>query len=136
MSHLRSPRLGVLVLLAGFSAMPAAGPFRAELYEDLSAGWRDTLSFEGLTPAMSWDSPAIGAVHVPGKLSPAGLTMYRAKPFALRILGESELAPGEYEFTLRSRTYARFYLDGQLTLQSEPPKPKKLTAEEIAAQEA
>src|SRR5262245_575750 len=136
MAPSRTPRLGLLVLFAGLSATPATGPFRAELYEDLPTAWRDTWSFEGLTPAITWDTPAMSAFHVPGKLSPSGLTMYRAKPFALRISGEVELAPGEYEFTLRSRIYARFYVDSQLILEAEPPKPKKLTSEEIAAQEA
>src|SRR5262249_7047490 len=40
------------------------------------------------------------------------------------------------EFHLRSRMYARLYLNDRLLLESEPPKPKPPTADEIAAKEA
>jgi hypothetical protein len=89
-----------------------------------------------MQPATSWNSSLFGLASVPEKLSPIGLSMFRTKPFAVRMEGETELPSGVYDFTLRSRMYARLYVDGKLVLQSEPPKEKKLTAEEIAAQEA
>ena len=110
--------------------------FQAELYEDLPDDWREAWSFEGLQPAMTWTSPDLGQIFLPGKLSPIGRTMHRARPFALRTHGQVELLAGEYEFQLRSLSHARFFVDDELVLASEPPKPKKLTPEEIAAKEA
>src|SRR5881628_3777550 len=101
---------GTLVLWVGLSgegAGSAAQPFQVELFEDLAEGWRNAWSFEGMSPAMSWTRLILGITRVPGKLSPAGLTMHRIRPFAVRIQGTTDLPAGEYEFTLRSRMYAR-----------------------------
>ena len=65
--------------------------FQAELYEDLPDDWREAWSFEGLQPAMTWTSHDLGQIFLPGKLSPIGRTMHRARPFALRIHGHVEL---------------------------------------------
>lgn len=134
---------GALVLWVGLSAQtltpqsrPGDQSFRAELFEDLPKGWRDSWSFDGMNPAITWSSPAMGVTRLPAKVSPAGLTMHRVKPFALRITGIVNLPAGEYEFSLRSRMYARFFVDDNLVLQSVPPKPEKLTAAQVAAQEA
>ncbi|MCI0559125.1 MAG: hypothetical protein MN733_11565 [Nitrososphaera sp.] len=110
--------------------------FQIQLFEDLPKGWIEAWSFQGLTPTMPWQSAAMGLSIVPDKLSPAGQTMLRTKPFALRVVGQMNLQPGDYEFRLRSRMHSRFHLDDQVILHSEPPKPKKLTAEEIAAKAA
>lgn len=127
-----------LLILFACSAFSADGgkPFDVTLFEDLPADWRNTWSFDHLLPSISWNSSELGLIAIPGKISPIGLTMERTKPFAARIQGQIEFPSGEYEFHLRSRMHARFYIDDRLTLQSAPPQPPKLTPEQIAAKEA
>ena len=114
----------------------ADGRFRVQLFEGLPETWRESWSFQVLEPTLSWTTSVLGVTVIPGPISPAGLTMHRNKPFALRIEGDLHLPMGEYEFHLRSRMHARFFVDDQIVLQSAPPKPKELTPEEVAAQEA
>ena len=115
---------------------PANAGFQVQLFEDLPAHWRQEWSFQGLEPSLSWSTPVLGISGLPGRISPAGMTMPRNRPFALTIQGDVNLPSGDYEFRLRSRMHARFFLDGPLLLESAPPKPKELTPEEIAAREA
>ena len=124
--------------LQGQASQPvkAGDKFQVQLFESLPDTWREGWSFEGLKPALSWTTSVLGVTVIPGRISPAGLTMHRNKPFALRIEGDLHLPQGEYEFHLRSGMHACFYIDDQLVMQSEPPKPKELTPEEIAAKEA
>ena len=124
--------------LQGQASQPvkAGDKFQVQLFESLPDTWRVGWSFEGLKPALSWTTSVLGVTVIPGRISPAGLTMHRNKPFALRIEGDLHLPQGEYEFHLRSGMHACFYIDDQLVMQSEPPKPKELTPEEIAAKEA
>ena len=114
----------------------AHGRFEVELFEGLSETWHEGWSFQDLEPALRWTTSVLGVTVIPGPISPAGLTMHRNKPFALRIEGDLHLPQGEYEFHLRSRMHARFFVDDQIVLESTPPKPKELTPEEVAAQEA
>ena len=120
-------------------ASPRTAPgdeFQVQLFEDLPADWHQEWSFQGLKPSLSWTTPVLGLNGLPGRISPAGMTMPRNRPFALTIQGSLHLPGGEYEFRLRSRMHARFFVDDRLLIQSEPPKPKDLTPEEIAAKEA
>ena len=115
---------------------PANAGFQVHLFEDLPAHWRQEWSFQKLEPSLSWSTPVLGIRGLPGRISPAGMTMPRNRPFALTIQGDVNLPSGDYEFRLRSRMHARFFLGGRLLLESAPPKPKELTPEEIAAREA
>ena len=139
---LRRNALSLAMLAALTSAPPVArpqlqpGPLQAELFEGVDPQWQRLWSFEGLAPALTWSTPFLGVLHVPGRISPAGFTMERNRPFVVRISGTLSLAPGEYEFQLRSRNHARLYIDGALVAKSEPPVARKLTPEEIAAQQA
>ncbi len=129
--------LGWAVARSPEQASPPPGDgFQVQLFEDLPAHWRQEWSFQGLEPSLSWSTPVLGISGLPGRISPAGMTMPRNRPFALTIQGDVNLPSGDYEFRLRSRMHARFFLDGPLLLESAPPKPKELTPEEIAAREA
>ncbi len=131
--------LGLVSLgLRGQASQPAKAhdKFQVQLFESLPDTWRESWSFQGLEPALRWTTSVLGATVIPGPISPAGLTMHRNKPFALRIEGDLHLPQGEYEFHLRSRMHTRFYIDDQIVLQSVPPKAKELTPEEVAAKEA
>ncbi|MCY3777820.1 MAG: DUF1549 domain-containing protein [Candidatus Aminicenantes bacterium] len=115
---------------------PQDDGFHVQLFEDLPAHWHHEWSFRGLEPSLSWATPVLGISGLPGRISPAGMTMPRNRPFALTIQGDVNLPGGDYEFRLRSRMHARFFLDGRLLLESAPPKPQELTPEELAAKEA
>lgn len=129
--------LGWAVAHSPEQASPPQGDgFQVQLFEDLPTQWRHEWSFQGLEPSLSWTTPLLGISGLPGRISPAGMTMPRNRPFALTIRGDVNLPGGDYEFRLRSRMHARFFVDGRLLLESTPPKPKKLTPEELAAKEA
>ena len=129
--------LGWAVARSPEQALPPQGDrFQVQLFEDLPAHWRQEWSFQGLEPSLSWTTPVLGISGLPGRISPAGMTMPRNRPFALTIQGDVNLPGGGYEFRLRSRMHARFFVDGRLLLESAPPKPKELTPAEIAAKEA
>jgi len=137
--------VGILLLpalgwVSARSPEPASRPpgdrFLVQLFEDLPAGWRQSWSFKGREPSMSWTTPVLGLSRLPGRLSPSGMTMARTRPFAVTIQGDLHLPGGDYEFRLRSRMHARFFVDGRLLLESAPPRPKELTPEAIAAREA
>lgn len=129
--------LGWVVAHSPEQASPPPGDeFQVQLFEDLPGNWHGKWSFHGIEPSMSWTTPVFGLVSLPGRISPAGMTMPRTRPFALTIEGDVDLPGGDYEFRLRSRMHARFFVDGRLLLQSALPKPKERTPEELAAQEA
>ena len=129
--------LGWVVARSPEQASPPPGDqFQVQVFEDLPADWHRKWSLLGLEPSLSWTTPVFGLSSLPGRISPAGMTMPRNRPLALTIQGDVDLPGGEYEFRLRSRMHARFFLDGRLLLRSAPPKPKELTPEEIAAKEA
>jgi len=121
-----------LLILFACSAFSTDGgkPFHVTLFEDLPADWRNTWSLDHLLPSISWNSSELGIIAIPGKISPIGLTMERTKPFVVGIQGQIDFPSGEYEFHLRSRMHARFYIDDRLALQSAPPQPPKLTPEQ------
>ena len=131
----------VALLLAPPIALPlfqAANPAQldVELFENIDSQWQRSWLFDGLTPALKWNTPYLGVLQVPGRISPAGFTMQRTKAFVVRVKGVVSLPPGDYEFQLRSASHARLYVEGRLVASSTPPAPKKLTPEEIAAQQA
>lgn len=110
--------------------------FRAELFEGVSTSTENGWSLNGLTPAMTWTTPYLGTAALPPKLSPAGFSLQRRVPFAVRIQGNVNLPLGEYTFQLRSRMKANLYLDGNLLLASDEPKEVPLTPTQIAEKEA
>jgi hypothetical protein len=122
--------------LAASCAWADAATFNAEIFEDLESDSPVVWELAGREPAISWQTPFLGVAAVPARISPAGLSMRRTRPFAVRIQGVVSLPAGEYEFQLRSRVHTRLYVDGTLVLSSKPPAPRKLTSEEIAAQQA
>ena len=117
--------LGIPVAASASARTVAGGPasggaVQVELYENLRPGSEWTPRGE---PTERYGEPAFGLVRTPLKFSPNAIPLDRSTPFVLRAVLRQALAPGEYQFRLRSRGAARFLVDGRELLATQPQKP-------------
>lgn len=104
-------------------------PVQVELFESLPAG--KELELEAAEPVETYAEPAFGFVRTPVKYSLNALPLDRSTPFVLRATQEAALPAGTYEFRLRSKSTARFSIDGKVLAQTKAQKPNGSAHEEV-----
>ncbi|MDA1274339.1 MAG: DUF1553 domain-containing protein [Verrucomicrobia bacterium] len=97
------------------------GPVAVEIFENLPSG----SEFErgDIQPSERYREQAIGFVRFPAKYSANALPLDRSTPFVIRASFNSSPMGGEYEFRLRARGAARFFVDGSQILATRPQEP-------------
>jgi hypothetical protein len=96
----------------------AAAPVKVDIFENMAPG--DERDLTHARPAEIYTERAFGFVRTPTKYSRNALPLDRSNPFVLRAELTRALAPGRYEFRLRAKGAARFLIDDQILLTTQP----------------
>lgn len=110
-------------LLANAVDPAHADAVRVEIFENLSPD--DPFDLTEPEPTTTYTEPAFGFVRIPTKYSINALPMDRSTPFVLRATFERHLTAGHYQFRLRSKGAARFTVNGETLLRTQPQTPNK-----------
>lgn len=100
--------------------LPSGGPVRVEIFEDVAG---KDLDLTGASAVDHYTEPAFAFPHTPAKFAPNAIPLDRSTPYFLRATYTRAFPAGTFQFRLRARGSARFFIDGNPVAATKPQKP-------------
>lgn len=108
---MRTHSLSILLLLGSASLL--AGPVEVEILENLDGG----------PPALRYMEPAFAFVHTPTRFAANAIPLDWPSPYYIRASYKRLFGAGKHQIRLRSRGFARLFVDGNLVASTKAQKP-------------